>query len=1144
MDPNALPNNGPQPAHAGPRATAAPGEAVPPVSIPDHVLLHCVGRGSYGEVWLAQNMMGMYRAVKIVHRRSFESERPFERELAGLKAFEPISRSHEGFVDVLHFGINQEHGYFYYVMELGDDQAAGQRIDPEKYSPKTLAREISIRGKLSLPEALQLGLALSDALYELHRQKLVHRDIKPSNIIFVNGVPKLADIGLVAGVDEANSYVGTDGYIPPEGPGTPQADIYSLGKVLYEASTGKDRQDFPDLPTQLDTLPESEGFLELNEVILQACKRDISKRYRSALDLNSDLLVLVNGKSVKRLKLLERRLARLKRIGGISALVLLVLAAIFYQVYREWRGMVETRERRVGANVAYGNQAMEKGDLLGALPYFADALRADNRQPNREQNHRLRLGSVFSQCPKLTQVLPEGQEVYDAEFSPDGQKILTSEVFGQSRIYDVQTGRMCGQPFGERQYSWRSSYSADGRLIVTANYNNTACIWDATDLKEIRRLPHPDRLFSARFSFDGRRIVTGCEDGVARVWDAQTGVVQLELKQHTARVSFADFSHDGKLIVTTSRDHTAQLWDATTGHQIGQPFKHLNWVNYAAFSPDDQKVVTASGDSTARVWEVANGRQIQPGLRHKDSVESAEFSPDGGLILTACLDGAARLWSADSLQPLDANPILKPNAKVNHAAFSPEGRRVLAACSDGSVRIWDLARRTLPFTRAPYTFSDDGTRFLNVTNHGVELRDAISSRMLCPFVSPDQPVEKAGFSHNGRFLLTTSAAQTDSQGTHRWLQVRNAATGEPMGPSLCVSNAFDGALPSDDGKRLVTFGGNVAQAWVVPTGTALGPPLLHPMKVGAAFFSADGNRIITQSTNEVHVWDATTGKPLFAPLEHPQPVTHVESSPDGSQLVTCCSEGGYIKCFAQVWNAATGLPMGPQLMHGDGVLFASFSPDSQRVVTASEDCTAVVWDAHTGRQLAPAVRHEYQVHSAAFSPDGQWIVTASADGTVRVWNSETGDPMTPPLRHTEGVGSARFLADGRRIFAWDFSGYAWLWELPVEGKPLEDMGELAKLLSGGTATVVGGATPAHPESSQAIWERLKTKYPADFTTSTAEMTGWDRFEAGKSEKEERWFAAVFHLQRLLAMQPGDASLTARLANAQAHLNGGELSRLR
>ena len=52
------------------------------------------------------------------------------------------------------------------------------------------------------------------------------------------GRPKLADIGLVTDVGDGRSIVGTEGYLPPEGPGTPQADIFALGRVLYEATTG------------------------------------------------------------------------------------------------------------------------------------------------------------------------------------------------------------------------------------------------------------------------------------------------------------------------------------------------------------------------------------------------------------------------------------------------------------------------------------------------------------------------------------------------------------------------------------------------------------------------------------------------------------------------------------------------------------------------------------------------------------------------------------------------------------------------------------------------------------------------------------------------------------------------------------------
>src|SRR5882724_5561724 len=89
--------------------------------IPEHELLSAIASGAYGQVWMARNRLGVYRAVKIVHRASFDHDRPFEREFAGIKAFEPTSRSHEGLVDLLQVGRDDAAGYFYYVMELADD---------------------------------------------------------------------------------------------------------------------------------------------------------------------------------------------------------------------------------------------------------------------------------------------------------------------------------------------------------------------------------------------------------------------------------------------------------------------------------------------------------------------------------------------------------------------------------------------------------------------------------------------------------------------------------------------------------------------------------------------------------------------------------------------------------------------------------------------------------------------------------------------------------------------------------------------------------------------------------------------------------------------------------------------------------------
>jgi formylglycine-generating enzyme required for sulfatase activity len=265
--------------------------------IPDHEVLRVIGRGAYGEIWLARSLTGALRAVKIVYRSTFESERAFQREFQGMSSFEPISRAHEGFVDILHVGRTSE--YLYYIMELADDHLAGREIEVTNYLPRTLKSELDRHKRLTAAESIQLGLSLTEALGALHGHGLTHRDIKPSNIIFIDGVPKLADIGLVAATGQ-RSFVGTEGYVPPEGPGTPQADIFSLGKVLYEISTGKDRLDFPELDSTLSSRPDKDQLLLLNDVLVRACATDPRRRYDSANAMHDDLAAVDRGEPPQR----------------------------------------------------------------------------------------------------------------------------------------------------------------------------------------------------------------------------------------------------------------------------------------------------------------------------------------------------------------------------------------------------------------------------------------------------------------------------------------------------------------------------------------------------------------------------------------------------------------------------------------------------------------------------------------------------------------------------------------------------------------------------------------------------------------------------------------------------------------------------
>jgi len=247
-------------------------------TIPDHDVLRKIGGGAYGEVWMARGVTGALRAVKVVWREGFDDERTFEREFEGILKYEPISRDHPALVNILHVGRSPDGvSFYYYVMELGDDLNAGQDINPIEYEARTLRADgkASVRWETSV--CIDVGLRLAEALNHLHQNGLAHRDVKPSNVIFVNGKAKLADIGLVAARDQ-RTFVGTEGFVPPEGPGSAQADIYSLGKVLYEIATGKDRLDFPELPDELPTGLERKRWLELNKIICDVCDPRISKR--------------------------------------------------------------------------------------------------------------------------------------------------------------------------------------------------------------------------------------------------------------------------------------------------------------------------------------------------------------------------------------------------------------------------------------------------------------------------------------------------------------------------------------------------------------------------------------------------------------------------------------------------------------------------------------------------------------------------------------------------------------------------------------------------------------------------------------------------------------------------------------------------
>lgn len=325
--------------------------------LPDLTLIKCIGKGSFGTVFLAQDRLGRWRAVKVIE--PVEAGAPgairTEREFAGLRRYEPVSREHPNLLDILFVGTDPASGALYYVMELADhphreaappaSTTAGESTgDPEgrppdggfdaaTYEPDTLRRRISDRQRRHEPserrlpaaEVLYIGRSLADALACLHKAGLVHRDIKPDNVVFVSGKPCLADSGLVAESAAARTFVGTEGFIPPEGPGTPTADLFALAKTLYEAGFGLDRVDWPDLPIWYGHTTDASLLRGLREVLLRALAREPLRRYPDATEMAADLERVALGRPVQS----PRPSRQTRRLGIAVGAVALIAAGAF-----------------------------------------------------------------------------------------------------------------------------------------------------------------------------------------------------------------------------------------------------------------------------------------------------------------------------------------------------------------------------------------------------------------------------------------------------------------------------------------------------------------------------------------------------------------------------------------------------------------------------------------------------------------------------------------------------------------------------------------------------------------------------------------------------------------------------------------------
>lgn len=970
----------------------------PPPPIPDYTLLRPVGRGAYGEVWLARSVTGVYRAVKIVRRASFTEDRPFDREFAGIQRFEPVSVGQVSQVGLLHVGRNDAAGFFYYVMELADDIETGEEIFPDRYVPKTLKELRARRRRLPAAESINISLALTRALAHLHAYQLVHRDIKPSNVIFVHGVPKLADIGLVSAIDSSQSYVGTEGFVPPEGPGSAAADVFSLGKVIYEISTGQDRNEFPKLPEDFDTLADRRALLELNEVVLKACDPDLQRRYPTAEAMREDLLLLQAGRSVRRLHVMERRFALVAKYGMAATFVTaLALGGWLWASAqtRQTKANLQRAERAEAEAVARLHEANlnwvranrltgRTGQRFASLAQLARATAVTNRLELRNEAIAC-LTLPDLRLLKQWATAPDSDSFY---LSPSFRLYVTNDDHGNLTVRDTVTDEVQYQLPSQGTRLTTVLGSPDERFLATSDQANHARVWDLrTQTHCPLDLPTGAALFA--FTPDSRALVVRHPDSSLHFLSSTNGSEQRSIPA-AGKVPWIRFAPSGEkfLSVVGRQVFIQRTADGQLLSTLNAPVDATNGVRMAAWHPDGQRVALA-WRSNLGLWEVETGKQLTTFEGHESTLVDLAFTDTGEWLASTAWDHTTRLWHTETHREA-----LRLSDAGNGLGLSADGRRLAFKSWDGAwVRLYELAlprvvqRFTVPQPLHEHThftsqvaFSPEGDLVAAVDKDGVYLFQPPTPTALAHL--PAEASYTVQFQPDGRALLTSG-----TNGVRRW----------PM-----TWSADRSAL-------------------------RLGPPaILEPTRgqsVGLFELSRDGQWLVAGTEQTFHGFDPRQSTEAIRNDPRIQPGNRPYLSRDGHLAASVAGKNLQI----QIWNPRTGLLL--TNLPGGQMREAAFSPDGRWLACSADDATTF-W-----RTEDWSLHHRYPQSleasgrgRLAFSPDGRLAALSVADGEIRLVVVETDEELaTLPTGHL--LNWLAFSPGGDRLAAVLESGYFQLWVL-------------------------------------------------------------------------------------------------------------------